>query len=150
MSLSYFTDLVTAWPLWFPTDFYLSHIFDHNAQFQQNLISLPFISHFYGLFTDYSIFSSFLQHGIIFWGLTYDIYTKQIFALQKKAIRAISFKSFASPSSQILPDIEILRLYGLFDLKLLTVVYESRSKLLPSMFHNVFKPLSDIVCQAPI
>ena len=92
----------------------------------------------------YSIFSSFPQYGIIIWGLTHDVYTKPIFALQKKAIRAISFKSFTSPSSQIFTDLKILRLYDLFDLKLFTFVYESRNKLSPPIFHKLFTHLSDI------
>ena len=41
-----------------------------------------------------SLFSSFLQYGIIVWGLTYDIHTKPIYLLQKKVVRAIAFKSF--------------------------------------------------------
>ena len=38
----------------------------------------------------YSLFASFLQYGIVVWGLTYDAYIKLIFALQKKVIRAIN------------------------------------------------------------
>ena len=71
------------------------------------------------------------------------MYTKPIFALQKKAIRAISFKSFISPSSQIFSDSKILKLYDRYELKLLMFVHESRNKLSP-IFHNLFTPLSDI------
>ena len=72
-----------------------------------------------------SLFSSFLQYGIIVWGLTYDTHTKPIYLLQKKVVRAIAFKSFTSPSTPIFSDLKILKLYDLFDLKLLTFVYKN-------------------------
>ena len=48
-----------------------------------------------------SLFASFLQYGIIVWGLTYDTHIKPIYILQKKVVRAIAFMSFTSPSSPI-------------------------------------------------
>ena len=39
-----------------------------------------------------SLFASFLQYGIVVWGLTCDSYIKPIFILQKKAVRAIAFE----------------------------------------------------------
>ena len=91
-----------------------------------------------------SLFSSFLQYGIIVWGLTYDTQTKPIYLLQKKAIRAIAFKSFTSPSTPIFSDLKILKLYDLFDFKLLTFVYESVNKISPSFFHNFFETLTTV------
>ena len=91
-----------------------------------------------------SLFSSFLQYGIIVWGLTYDTHTKPIYLLQKKAIRAIAFKSFTSPSTPIFSDLKILKLYDLFDFKLLTFVYESVNKISPSFFHNFFETLTTV------
>ena len=66
-----------------------------------------------------SLFSSFLQYGIIVWGLTYDTHTKPTYLLQKKVVTAIAFKSFTSPSTPTFSDLKILTLYDLFDLKLL-------------------------------
>ena len=91
-----------------------------------------------------SLFSSFLQYEIIVWGLTYDTHTKPIYLLQKKAIRAIAFKSFTSPSTPIFSDLKILKLYDLFDFKLLTFVYESVNKISPSFFHNFFETLTTV------
>ena len=91
-----------------------------------------------------SLFASFLQYGIIVWGLTYDIHTKPIYLLQKKVVRAIAFKSFTSPSAPIFSDLKILKLYDLLDLKLLIFVFESVNKIPPSCFHNFFEILSDI------
>ena len=62
----------------------------------------------------YSLFSSFLQYGIIVWGHTYDIHTKPIYLLQKKVVRAIAFQNFTSPSSPIFSDLKILKLSNKF------------------------------------
>ena len=85
-----------------------------------------------------SLFSSFLQYGIIVWGLTYEVHTKPIYLLQKKVVRAIAFKSFTSPSTPIFSDLKILKLYDLFELKLLTFVYESVNMISPVFFHIFF------------
>ena len=91
-----------------------------------------------------SLFSSFLQYGVIVWGLTYDTHIKPIYLLQKKVVRAITFKSFRSPSTSIFSDLKILKLYDLFELKLLTFVYESVNKISPSFFHNFFETLTTV------
>ena len=91
-----------------------------------------------------SLFSSFLQYGIIFWGLTYEVHTKPIYLLQKKVVRAIAFKSFTSPSTPIFSDLKILKLYDLFDLKLLSFVYESINMTSPVCFHNFFESLTSV------
>ncbi len=89
-----------------------------------------------------SLFASFLQYGIIVWGLTYEIHIKPIYTLQKKVVRAIAFMNFTSSSSPIFSDLKSLKLYDLFRLKLLLFVYESVNKISPSVFHNVFEILS--------
>ena len=91
-----------------------------------------------------SLFSSFLQYGIIFWGLTYDTHTKPIDLLQKKVVRAIAFESFTSPSTPIFSDLKIFKLCDLFDLKLLTFVYESVNMISPLIFHNYFETLTAV------
>ena len=39
----------------------------------------------------YSLFSSFLQFGLIVWGLAFDSYIEPIYVLQNEMLRAISF-----------------------------------------------------------
>ena len=87
-----------------------------------------------------SLFSSFLQYGIIVWGLNYEVHTTPIYLLEKRVVRAITFKSFTSPSTPIFSNLKILKLYDLFQLKLLTFVYESVNKISPVFFHNFLKP----------
>ena len=90
----------------------------------------------------HSTFASFLQYGIVVWGFTYDTYLKPISVLQKKVVRAISFKNLSAPSTPIFITLRILKLKDLFEMKLLTFVFESVNKYSPSCFHDYFDVLS--------
>ena len=85
-----------------------------------------------------SLFSPFLQYGILVWGLTYDTYINPVFLLQKRVVRAISFVHFTAPSLPIFSDLKILKLHDLFQLKLLSFVYDCVNRTSPSCFHSFF------------
>ena len=85
-----------------------------------------------------ALFLSFLQFGIIVWGQTFASYMDPIFKLQKKAVRAISFQPHMSPSAPIFTDFKLLRLSEIFELRLLTFVFDSINRISPSCFHNFF------------
>ena len=91
-----------------------------------------------------SLFASFLQYGIVVWGLTYNSYIKPIFTLQKKAVRAIAFENCYAPSSPNFLDLQLLKLQDLFELKLLSFVYESVHEISPSCFHGFFNLVSNV------
>ena len=80
----------------------------------------------------------FLQYGLIVWGQTYESYIDPIFKLQKKAVRAISFQPRLSHTLPIFKDLKLLTLSEIFELRLLTFVYDSVNKTSPSCFHNFF------------
>ena len=81
---------------------------------------------------------------LVVWGLTYDIYIKPIFILQKKVVRAIIFNNFATPSAPIFLTLRLLKLQDLFEMKLLAFVYEAVNKFSPSCFHDFFDVLSQV------
>ena len=85
-----------------------------------------------------ALFLSFLQYGLIVWGQTYKSYVELVFRLQKKAIRAISFQPRLSPSLPIFKDLKLLKLSDIFELRLLTFVFDSVNKTSPECFHNFF------------
>ena len=85
-----------------------------------------------------ALFLSFLQYGLIFWGQTYASYTEPIFRLQKKAVRAISFQPRMFPSLPIFKGLKLLKLSDIFELRLLTFVFDSINKTSPDCFHNFF------------
>ena len=92
----------------------------------------------------YSLFASFLQYGIIVWGLPYETFTKPIYILQKTVLKAITFKNSSSPSTPIFYDLKLLTLYDLFHLKLLNLVYECVNLLSPTVFHNYVDTLTSV------
>ena len=85
-----------------------------------------------------ALFLPFLQYGLIVWGQTYASYIDPIFKLQKKAVRAISFQPRMSPSLPIFNDFKLLKLSEIFELRLLTFVFDSINKTSPSCFHDFF------------
>ena len=85
-----------------------------------------------------SLFSPFLQYGILVWGLTFESYINPVLLLQKRVIRAIAFEHFTSSTTPLFSDLKILKLHDLFKLKLLTFVYECANKISPSCFHSFF------------
>ena len=85
-----------------------------------------------------SLFMSFLSYGIIVWGLTFSSFIEPIFKLQERAVRTISNQPFYSNSAAI------LRLSDVFNLKLMTFVYESVHKVSPSCFYNFFQMNSSV------
>ena len=91
-----------------------------------------------------SLFSPFLQYGILVWGLTYETYINPMFLLQKRVIKAISFQNFTSPSSPIFSDLKILKLHDLLQLKLLCFVYDCVNKIPPACFHSFFELVESV------
>ena len=85
-----------------------------------------------------ALFLSFLQYGLIVWGQTYASYIDPILKLQKKAVRAISFESRTSPSLPIFNDLKLLKLSELFELRLLTFVFDSLNKTSCTCFNDFF------------
>ena len=94
----------------------------------RNLLPLDFLICLYN-----ALFLSFLQYGLIVWGQTYASYIEPVFRLQKKAIRATSFQPRLSPSLPIFKDRKLLKLSDIFELRLLTFVFDSVNKS-----HNFF------------
>ena len=85
-----------------------------------------------------SLFSPFIQYGILVSGLTYETHINPVFLLQKKVIRAIAFERFTSASTPLFSDLKILKLGDLFKLKPLSFVYDCVNKISPSCFHSFF------------
>ena len=73
-----------------------------------------------------------------------SIKVSAVFLLQKRVLRAISFQNYAAPSSPIFNDLKILKLHDLFQLKLLSFVYECVNKISPANFHTFFDSLATV------
>ncbi len=85
-----------------------------------------------------SLFSSFLNYGIIVWGLTVDTYLDPLFVLQKKVLKCIKFQQTTAPSSPLFHSLKVLKLEDMIHLNILTFVFKAVNKLSPIYFHNYF------------
>ena len=63
-----------------------------------------------------SLFSSFLNYGIIVWGLTFENYLTPLFLLQNKILRCLNFQLLSVPSTSLFHSLRILKLEDLFHL----------------------------------
>ena len=91
-----------------------------------------------------SLFSSFLNYGIIVWGLTYDSYLNQLSLLQKKILRCIKFKPFTAQSAPLFHSLKIIKIQDMLHLNISTFAYKAIHKLSPVCFHNYFTPDSSV------
>ena len=91
-----------------------------------------------------SLFSSFLNYGIIVWGLTYDSYLNQLFLLQKEILRCINFQPFTAPSAPLFHSLKVIKLQDMLLLNISTLAYKAIYKLSPICFHNYFTPNSSV------
>ena len=71
----------------------------------------------------YGLFESFLSYGISVWGSTYPMYTDQIFILQKRILKIITFNEVTVSSAPLFDSLQILKLSDLFKLQVTSFVY---------------------------
>ena len=64
---------------------------------------------------------------------------RTIVLLQQSVVRVISFENFTAPSTPIFSNLKISKLQDLFQLKLLSFVYDCINKISPSYFHSFFE-----------
>ena len=77
--------------------------------------------------------SCLLLCGVILLHLTDPVYKRQ-----KKLVRIISSQPAHSHSAPIVKSLELLRLSDVFQLKLLTFVFETANRISPSCFDDFF------------
>ena len=92
----------------------------------------------------YAIFSSHLTYGSQIWGQTNDKYMKNIFIIQKNALRIMSFSEFRAPSSSLFSKYKILKINDQITLANCLLVHDFINNKLPKSFENTFKSLKDL------
>ena len=65
-----------------------------------------------------------ITYGIEVWGGTYTTYLNQIFVIQKRAVRAMTFKNHMDHSMPLFYECKILDLYKLYHLMICTYMYD--------------------------
>ena len=92
----------------------------------------------------YSLIYPFLTYGVHVWGLTFPSFLTQLFIIQKKAIRIISFSEPKSHSEPLFKSLNLLKLNDVIELQILSFVYQWSHRLLPPCFSEYFKFTSSV------
>ena len=89
----------------------------------------------------YSLFYLFISYGIAAWGYTHKTYAQNIFILQNKIVRVMTFVSKTDHSDPIFANLEFLKINGIRQLQLLSFVYDCQNELTPDEY---FVPCSQV------
>ena len=90
----------------------------------------------------YSLFQSHLGYGLAAWGSS--VFAKNLFVIQKRAIRALFGLSYNDSTSDSFRKFKILSLENLYRLKLASLMWDFDHSLLPSHLQKLFKYSSEI------
>ncbi len=86
----------------------------------------------------------YINYSIIAWGSSCKTYLKNIFKLQKRAVRIISNSHYLSHSAPLFKNLNLLNVYDTYDLELCTFMYKHATNQLPKVFENYFNTRSNI------
>ena len=87
----------------------------------------------------YSLIYPFFTYGVHVWGLTFLSFLTQLFIIQKKAIRIISFSEPKSHSEPLFKSLNLLNLNDVIKSQILFFVYQWSRRLLSPCFGEHFK-----------
>ena len=90
----------------------------------------------------YSLIDPFFTYGIITWGNTYNYTINPLFALQKKAIRIITFSNNNKHTNPIYTKLKTLKLYDVIYFHNALFMYDYHSANLPSISDSSFIKVS--------
>ena len=90
------------------------------------------------------IFEPFLLYGLSVWGMTYPSFLERIYVLQKKVLKAITFSDITASSDPLFDRLQVLKLADLFQVQVLSFVYECVNKIAPSYFSGYFTSINVI------
>ena len=90
----------------------------------------------------YSLFYPFISYGIVVWGLTHPTILDCLFRLQKRVVRAISFKDIYAHSTPLFYKLKLLELFDIHTLNLLSLVHECQNNQSVQPFDDYFTPIS--------
>ena len=92
----------------------------------------------------YSLIYPFLTYGVHVWGLTFPTFLTQLFIIQKRAIRIISFSEPKSHSEPLFKSLNLLKLNDVIESQIFSFVYQWSHRLLPLCFSKYFNFTSSV------
>ena len=91
-----------------------------------------------------SLIESHINYCLLLWGTNYD----QIFKLQKKAMRTISFSHHKAHTSPLFKTMELLNIRDMYNIQLLKLHYKIKNGVIPPYFSNFLS--DDLAQRAPV
>ena len=92
----------------------------------------------------YSLFYAFVSYGIAVWGLTHKKVINTVFLIQKKILKAVTFSDMTVHSDPIFSRLGLLKVADIFQLQLLSFMYDCYHGLAPSYFVSYFTPVASM------
>ena len=92
----------------------------------------------------YSLFYSHMTYGLPVWGNANQIFTNKLLILQKKAILAISFADYKSPSAPIFKELGILRFNDLYTTQLAALMWDLDHNTIPLSLSSYFTRSNEV------
>ena len=92
----------------------------------------------------YAIFSSHLTYGCQIWGQVTTCSNQNIFKLQNRALRIISFADFRADSSPIYADLKVLKLRDHITIQNCLFVHDSLKNISPKCFCAYFNLVKNL------
>ena len=92
----------------------------------------------------YSLIYPFLSYGVHVWGLTFPSFLTQLFIIQKKAIRILSFSEPKSHSEPLFKSLNLLKLMMSLNHKYSHLFISGHADSYPPCFSEYFKFTSSV------
>ena len=90
------------------------------------------------------MFYAFVSYGIAVWGLTHKTVIYTVFLIQKKILKAVTFSDTTVHSDPIFSRLGLLKVGDIFQLQLLSFMYDCYHGLVPSYFSSYFTPVASM------
>ena len=100
-----------------------------------------------GMILYFSLFLPYLSYCFEVWGNTYSSNIKNVYILQKKAVRIVCNVDYQHPSNVLFRELHVLKLHDLIELRTAMIMYKAKTGCLPvnlqTMFHMSLERIHD-------
>ena len=114
-----------------------SHINELCLKLSKTVDILSKVRYYVSKHIHYSLIYPFLTYGVHVWGLTFPTFLTQLFIIQKRALRIISFSEPKSHSEPLFKSLNLFKLNDVIESQILSFVYQLSHGLLPPVSVNI-------------
>ena len=92
-----------------------------------------------GMILYFSLFLPYLSYCCEVWGNTYSSNIKNVYVLQKKAVRIVCNVDYQHPSNVLFIELHVLKLHDLIELRTAMIMYKAKTMCLPVDRQTMFQ-----------